>query len=78
MLQFGPEIELVPSLKNRSHFLSAGLAGEDKASEYDDPKFYTLQSLMEMNSAPFFSHLIRSNPISKFALDVQTTPLSIS
>ncbi|EIM81205.1 uncharacterized protein STEHIDRAFT_172201 [Stereum hirsutum FP-91666 SS1] len=55
--EFGPEIELIPSLQKRSHFLSAGLAGEDKASEYDNPKFYTLQSLMEMNNHTFIDIL---------------------
>lgn len=44
---WGPEI--TPELSPRAHFHAYGLGGEDKHEEHDNPKFYTLATLMEMN-----------------------------
>ncbi|THH04288.1 hypothetical protein EW146_g10215 [Bondarzewia mesenterica] len=54
---FGPEIEEVPDLKRRAHFHSWALGGEDKYSETDNPKMYTLQTLMAMNGHNFIDIL---------------------
>ncbi|KJA26572.1 hypothetical protein HYPSUDRAFT_63847 [Hypholoma sublateritium FD-334 SS-4] len=44
---FGPEIP--PAQVHRTHFHAVGLAGEDKGGEGDDPKMYTLETLMRQN-----------------------------
>ncbi|ETW81144.1 hypothetical protein HETIRDRAFT_46155, partial [Heterobasidion irregulare TC 32-1] len=54
---FGPEIETVPDLKRRSHFHSWALGGEDQHAETDNPKMYTLQTLMQMNGHDFIDIL---------------------
>lgn len=42
---FGPEIP--PAQSHRTHFHALGLAGEDKDGPGDDPKMYTLETLMK-------------------------------
>ncbi|TFY82787.1 hypothetical protein EWM64_g1218 [Hericium alpestre] len=54
---FGPEIENVTTLKQRAHFQPWALGGEDRHSEYDNPKVYTLQTLMAMNGHDFIDIL---------------------
>ncbi|KAF7291572.1 Methyltranfer-dom domain-containing protein [Mycena chlorophos] len=44
---FGPEIP--KSQLHRAHFHALGLAGTDKHGPEDDPKMYTLESLMQIN-----------------------------
>ncbi|KAF8890931.1 methyltransferase domain-containing protein [Infundibulicybe gibba] len=44
---FGPQIP--SSLAHRTHFHAFGLSGSDKHGPADDPKMYTLDSLMKMN-----------------------------
>lgn len=44
---FGPEIPR--SRAHRTHFQAVGLAGSDKTGPNDDPKMYTLESLMKLN-----------------------------
>ncbi|KAI0047900.1 hypothetical protein FA95DRAFT_1518257 [Auriscalpium vulgare] len=54
---FGPEIDQVPELKQRSHFFAWALGGEDKHGANDEIKFYTLQSLMKLNGHDFIDIL---------------------
>jgi hypothetical protein len=44
---FGPEIPRAQA--SRAHFHPYGLAGTDKHGPDDDPKMYTLESLMKIN-----------------------------
>ena len=48
---FGPEIPA--SEKHRTHFHAYGLAGRNAHGPDDDPKYYTLQSLFDMNGTLF-------------------------
>ncbi|KAF8431336.1 hypothetical protein L210DRAFT_3764285 [Boletus edulis BED1] len=43
---FGPEIELESDLKRRSHFFSYGLGPKEAFTPADNPKFYSLRTLM--------------------------------
>ncbi|KAF8119469.1 hypothetical protein EV363DRAFT_1508080 [Boletus edulis] len=43
---FGPEIELESDLNRRSHFFSYGLGPKDAFTPADNPKFYSLRTLM--------------------------------
>lgn len=47
--EFGPEVQGEPSLLRRAHFSPFGLAGTDAHGPQDDPKMYTLASLMRRN-----------------------------
>jgi hypothetical protein len=49
--QWGPEISDDPELKRRSHFKPWALTGTDNHKESDDPKGWTLDSLMKLNGA---------------------------
>ena len=51
MNSFGPEIPA--SEKHRTHFHAYGLAGRDAHGPDDDVKYYTLQSLFDMNGHEF-------------------------
>ena len=55
--QFGPEIELEPDLKNRSHFFAFALGPKDAFSVADNPKMYTLRTLMDRNGHDFIDIL---------------------
>ena len=55
--QFGPEIELESDLKRRSHFYPFALGPKDAFSLIDDPKMYTLRTLMERNGHGFIDVL---------------------
>lgn len=55
--QFGPEIELDSDLKRRSHFFSYALGPKDAFSPIDEPKMYTLRTLMERNGHDFIDVL---------------------
>ncbi|KAF9227115.1 hypothetical protein BS17DRAFT_747348 [Gyrodon lividus] len=50
---FGPEIEQEPDLKRRAHFFAFALGPKDAYSPVDDPKMYTLRTLMERNGHDF-------------------------
>lgn len=54
---FGPEIEEYSELKLRSHFFPFALGPKDAHSPVDDPKMYTLRSLMERNGHDFIDVL---------------------
>jgi hypothetical protein len=54
---FGPEIEDVPSLKNRSHFYPYALGGIDAHGPNDNPHTYTLPTLMAQNGHTFIDIL---------------------
>ncbi|KAL4073770.1 methyltransferase domain-containing protein [Scleroderma yunnanense] len=54
---FGPEIEEDPELKQRSHFFAFALGPTDAHSPVDDPKMYTLRTLMERNGHDFIDVL---------------------
>jgi len=54
---FGPEIELEWDLKRRSHFFPYGLGHKDAFSPTDNPKMYTLRTLMERNGHNFIDVL---------------------
>jgi len=55
--KFGPEIDLVPELKERSHFFAYGLGGKDDFGPGKNPQFYTLPTLMKMNGHDFIDVL---------------------
>ena len=55
--QFGPEIELESDLKRRSHFFPFALGPKDAFGPADDPKIYTLRTLMERNGHSFIDVL---------------------
>ena len=55
--QFGPEIELESDLKHRAHFFPYALGPKDAFSPVDDPKMYTLRTLMERNGHDFIDVL---------------------
>ncbi|KAG0707049.1 methyltransferase domain-containing protein [Suillus ampliporus] len=54
---FGPEIEEVTDLKSRSHFFPYALGPEDKHTVADNPKTFTLRTLMERNGHDFIDIL---------------------
>ncbi|KAF8122068.1 methyltransferase domain-containing protein [Boletus edulis] len=54
---FGPEFELEPGLKRRSHFFSYGLGPKDAFTPADNPKFYSLRTPMERNGHDFIDVL---------------------
>ncbi|KAG6380486.1 methyltransferase domain-containing protein [Boletus reticuloceps] len=54
---FGPEIELESDLKRRSHFFSYGLGPKDAFTPADNPKFYSLRTLMARNGHDFIDVL---------------------
>ncbi|KAF8843056.1 hypothetical protein BDN67DRAFT_964951 [Paxillus ammoniavirescens] len=54
---FGPEIEQDPDLKRRAHFFAFALGPKDAYSLTDDPKMYTLRTLMERNGHDFIDVL---------------------
>jgi hypothetical protein len=72
--QWGPEVSDDPELSNRAHFHAWALGDTDKHEEGDDPKYWTLDSLMKLNGActplsfsnpilnPFFFSLSRCEP----------------
>ena len=48
-MQFGPEIEKKANLRKRSHFFPWALGGRDAHGPDDNPKIYTLDTLMRLN-----------------------------
>jgi len=54
---FGPEIERTYRLKERSHFFPWALGGRDAHGPENDPKVYTLDTLMRMNGHDFIDIL---------------------
>ncbi|KAH7916618.1 methyltransferase domain-containing protein [Hygrophoropsis aurantiaca] len=54
---FGPEIEEHRDLKSRSHFFPYALGSRDAHGPTDDPKMYTLRTLMERNGHDFIDVL---------------------
>jgi len=54
---FGPEIEETSSLKQRSHFFPWALGGRNAHGPEDNPKIYTLDTLMRMNGHTFIDLL---------------------
>ncbi|KAG8874697.1 hypothetical protein FRB98_008300, partial [Tulasnella sp. 332] len=55
--RFGPEIDLKPELKARSHFYAYALGGTDDFGPGKNPSFYTLPTLMKMNGHDFIDIL---------------------
>jgi hypothetical protein len=49
--QWGREIDNDHRLRQRAHFKPWALGGTDKHGENDDPKCWTLDSLMKLNGA---------------------------
>jgi len=49
--QWGPEISGDPGLRHRTHFEAWALGETDKHEEGDNPKYWTLDSLMKLNGA---------------------------
>lgn len=47
--RFGPEVADDPSLLRRAHFAPYALSGRDAHGPNDNPKMYTLRTLMELN-----------------------------
>ena len=62
--QWGPEISDDPELRQRAHFEPWALGGTDNHGEKDDPKWWTLDSLMKHNGAEllFFSFRLPNPP----------------
>jgi len=54
---WGPEIEHSPDLKSRAHFQPWALGGTDRHTENEYPKYYTLQTIMELNGHDFIDIL---------------------
>lgn len=54
---FGPEIDEDPELEQRSHFFPYALGPKDAHSPVDDPKMYTLRTLMDRNGHDFIDIL---------------------
>ncbi|KAH7888957.1 methyltransferase domain-containing protein [Phlebopus sp. FC_14] len=54
---FGPEIEQDSDLKRRAHFFPFALGPKDAYSPVNDPKMYTLRTLMERNGHDFIDVL---------------------
>jgi hypothetical protein len=49
--QWGPEITNDPELRDRAHFKPYALGGTNNHNDNDNPKFWTLDSLMDLNGA---------------------------
>ena len=49
--QWGPEITDDPELSKRAHFRPFALGGTDNHTDSDNPKYWTLNSLMDLNGA---------------------------
>lgn len=49
--QWGPEISNDPELRDRAHFEPWALGGTDNHEEHDNPKYWTLDSLMKLNGS---------------------------
>jgi len=47
--RFGPEVSKNRAIAGRSHFAQFGISGKDAHTPLDNPAFYTLPTLMEMN-----------------------------
>ena len=54
--QWGPEISNDSELRHRAHFQAWALAETEKHEEGDNPKYWTLDSLMKLNGACSRSH----------------------
>ncbi|KAH9961553.1 methyltransferase domain-containing protein [Russula dissimulans] len=54
---WGPEISDDPELRHRAHFEPWALGAIDKHEEHDNPKWWTLDSLMELNGHTFIDIL---------------------
>jgi len=54
---WGPEIKDDPELAPRAHFQPWALGGTDMHGENDDPKWWTLDSLMKLNDHTFIDIL---------------------
>ncbi|KAI0301032.1 methyltransferase domain-containing protein [Multifurca ochricompacta] len=54
---WGPEINDDPELKKRAHFKPWALGGTDNHNENDNPKYWTLDSLMNLNAHSFIDIL---------------------
>jgi len=54
---WGPEISEDPELRHRAHFEPWALGGTDRHEEHDNPKWWTLDSLMELNGHTFIDVL---------------------
>jgi len=57
VVQWGPEISDDPELRNRAHFQAWALGGTDRHGENDNPKYWTLDSLMKLNGHTFIDIL---------------------
>jgi hypothetical protein len=66
--QWGPEINNNTELSKRTHFHPWALGPADRHGENDDPKFWSLDSLMELNGVcplfPLGSSLSGSQPLT--------------
>jgi len=54
---WGPEIRGDPEIRHRAHFEAWALGESDKHEEGDNPKYWTLDSLMELNGHTFIDIL---------------------
>ncbi|KAI0075649.1 hypothetical protein K474DRAFT_1676216 [Panus rudis PR-1116 ss-1] len=54
---FGPEITSDPALSSRAHFRPYALGAHDAHSNNEDPPYYTLQTLMNINGHKFIDIL---------------------
>lgn len=54
---WGPEITGDPELRERAHFKSFALGGTDNHTDNDNPKYWTLDSLMDLNGHTFIDIL---------------------
>jgi hypothetical protein len=54
---WGPEISDDPDLRTRAHFQAWALGGSDNHGENDNPKYWTLDSLMRLNGHSFIDVL---------------------
>ncbi|KAH9028782.1 methyltransferase domain-containing protein, partial [Lactarius pseudohatsudake] len=52
----GPEIIGDPELRDRTHFKPFALGGTNSHADHDDPKYWTLESLMDLNGTWFSGH----------------------
>jgi hypothetical protein len=51
LVQWGPEITNDPELRDRANFKPYALGGTNNHNDNDNPKFWTLDSLMDLNGA---------------------------
>jgi len=54
---WGPEIREDPELRNRAYFTALAIGGSDAHGENDNPKVWTLDSLMKLNGHEFIDIL---------------------